>query len=133
MKPTPDIIIIDDDPFITELIESYLAPYDLLIQTYNNPVQALEQVIHHRPRIVFMDLKMPEMRGDQVIVKLSEKYIFQTTSVFLVTATVLDETEYMKIMTLGFDHVISKPIREIDIYNAVVSIFGTIPLKKISA
>lgn len=133
MKPTPDIIIIDDDPTITRILESYLSSFDLIVETYNDPQLALKMIIQDKPRIVFLDLNMPALRGDQVIVKLSEKYIFQTTSIFLLTGTHLSEIEHMKLMTLGFDHIFRKPISEEEITNAIKSILGSINLKQISA
>lgn len=133
MKPTPDIIIIDDDPVVTKILKSYLSCFDLVVETYNDPKLALQMIIQDKPRIVFVDLNMPALRGDQVIVKLSEKYIFQTTSIFLLTGSHLSEMEHMKLMTLGFDHIFMKPISEQQIFEAVKSILGTAPLRAMSA
>jgi CheY-like chemotaxis protein len=130
MERKPDIIIIDDDPTVTDLIQSYLADFDVVVQTYNNPIHALNMIIHLKPRVVFVDLNMSAMRGDQVIVKLSEKYIFQTTSLFLLTNQELSEFERMKQMTLGFDHIISKPVQSKDVYHAIESIMGSLQLKQ---
>jgi CheY-like chemotaxis protein len=93
----------------------------------------MAKVIEHKPRMVFLDLVMPEMRGDKMIAKLSEKYIFQTTSLFLLTETSLCELEYMTMMSLGFDLIINKPICESAIHESVKNIFGPGALKQLAA
>jgi CheY-like chemotaxis protein len=133
MDQSPDIIIIDDDPKITSLILSYLANFDLIADCYHNPIEGMAKVIEHKPRMVFLDLVMPEMRGDKMIAKLSEKYIFQTTSLFLLTETSLCELEYMTMMSLGFDLIINKPICESAIHESVKNIFGPGALKQLAA
>jgi CheY-like chemotaxis protein len=129
MDNRPEIIIIDDDPVITNLITSFLLDFDVVVEAYNNPIHALNMVIHHKPKVVFLDLNMSAMKGDQVIRKLSEKYIFQTTSLFLLTDVDLSELDRMKHMTLGFNHIINKPINKRDIFYAIESIMGQLPLK----
>ena len=127
MKRIPDVIIVDDDPNITELILGMLDNYDLEIACYNNSLEGLEVIVQQKPRIVFLDLNMPELQGDRFMVKLSEKYIFQTTSIFLVTGQQLTDEAKMKLLTLGIEQIIYKPFSEEDIYNAVASIMGVVP------
>jgi DNA-binding response OmpR family regulator len=133
MKHKSDIIIIDDDPVVTELLMAYLSDMDLLVEAYNNPHDALEMVIHQKPSIVFLDLQMDGLRGDQIIVKLSEKYIFQTTTLFLLTGEPLSDMEHMTLMTLGFTHIINKPVHDWEIYNAIESVLGPVKLKNKAA
>jgi DNA-binding response OmpR family regulator len=112
------------------MLEMYLSCFDLVIQSYNDPFEGLQNSIKDRPRIIFVDLNMPGLRGDQIIVKLSEKYIFQTTSVFLFTGDRLSEMEHLKLMTLGFDNIFVKPTSQEQMYEAVKSIFGIAPLRQ---
>ncbi len=129
MNQKPDIIIIDDDPAVTELIGSYLQELDLVVNIYNDPVHALEMTIQYKPSVVFLDLQMAGLRGDQIIVKLSEKYIFQTTTLFLLTDVLLSDFEHMKLMTLGFTHIINKPVHDWEIFNAIESVLGVVRLR----
>lgn len=129
MKHKPDIIIVDDDPHMTALIAEMIEDYDLIVECYNDSVAGLDMIVQHKPRIVFLDFNMPNLKGDKFMVKLSEKYIFQTTSIFLVTAEHIDETYKKQLLTLGFDHIIHKPFSSHDIYNAIASVIGTVPLK----
>ena len=133
MKTKPDVIIVDDDPLMNELIEGFLEQSDLVVATCIDPRMALEMIVEHKPKIVFIDLNMPHIRGDKLMVKLSEKYIFQTTSLFLITGEVLDEMTKKQLMTLGFDHIIHKPFTAKEIFQAITSVIGVIPVKQKAA
>ena len=128
-----DLIVIDDDKLTVNMILSFLKDCDLSILSFTNSTEGLDKVLEHRPRMVFLDLNMPELNGDQLIIKLSEKYIFQTTSIFLISGAEFTEIQRMKMMTLGFDFIIKKPFNRKDLYQAIESVYGHVPLKKLAA
>jgi two-component system KDP operon response regulator KdpE len=60
------ILVIDDDPAMTELLSLVLAPTKAQIFTSNSGEEGLKLVKEHDPDIVLLDLMMPKMDGWQV-------------------------------------------------------------------
>jgi CheY-like chemotaxis protein len=110
------IYLIDDDAIslsiVKETIEE-LGPFD--VKTFENTVEGVDAVIKDRPALVLLDLYMPEMKGDQVIVHFSEKKISCDTQVILVTGYGMTEEERSTYMTLGFRTILNKPLAEEDL------------------
>lgn len=124
-----DLVIVDDDPIIGKVLLKMLRDYDLNVHFYDDSVVALEQIIIDRPRLVILDYNMPQLDGKDLIVKFSEKLMFQTTSVMLFTAQHLCELETMKLMTLGFEKIITKPVTKNDFVEIISNHLGGLNLK----
>ena len=65
-------IIVDDEPFAVELIESYVSkiPFLNLLSTFNDAINASE-FIHKTPvDLVFLDIQMPHINGIQLLKSL---------------------------------------------------------------
>lgn len=60
------ILVIDDDPAMTELLSLVLAPTKAQIFTSNSGEEGLKLVKEHDPDIVLLDMMMPRMDGLQV-------------------------------------------------------------------
>ena len=62
-------IIVDDEPLAVELLESYVRSVDTLelMGSFNNPVHAINFTIKEKPDLIFLDIRMPEMTGVQVM------------------------------------------------------------------
>ena len=66
--PHSRVLILDDEPMMTRLIEKGFAKHKdrYVVQLSNNPVDALVQVGKKLPDLLVMDLMMPVMDGFQV-------------------------------------------------------------------
>ena len=75
--------IIDDEPLAIKLIAEYIAKVeDLeLINTYSNPIKAIQDLIAQPVDLLFLDVQMPELNGLQFMKILDGK-----SSVILTTA-----------------------------------------------
>lgn len=58
-----NIIVVDDDEYITELLNSELSSMDFNITTYNDPELALKAIYKESPDLVLLDIEMPQMDG----------------------------------------------------------------------
>ena len=105
-----DLVIVDDDPIVGKVLMQMLEDFDLNVHFYTDSITALPRIVAERPRLVILDYNMPGLDGHQLIVKFSEALIFQTTSVMLLTSEVLSDIDKIKLMTLGFEKIIRKPI-----------------------
>lgn len=128
-KQHVDLVIVDDDPIIGKVLMRMLEGFDLNIHFYEDSTEALSRIVEDRPRLVVLDYNMPGLDGQQLIVKFSESLIFQTTSVMLFTAEKLSNMDKVKLMTLGFEKIIAKPIEKGDFIDIVQENLGQLNLK----
>ena len=83
----PHILVVDDDPLVTQLIMDTLAREGYRLDDAPNGVVALEKIQHQRYDLILSDLHMPKLNGvglylalTQQLDRLSERIIFLTGS-----------------------------------------------------
>lgn len=81
------ILIVDDDPLITQLIVDTLESEGYGVDSAPNGVSALERIQHQRYDLILSDLHMPKLNGVGLYLaltqrsdRLSERIIFLTGS-----------------------------------------------------
>jgi CheY-like chemotaxis protein len=57
------ILVVDDEPDMTKILEMALEREGLLTDTYNDPVLAIEGFRQNHYDLVLLDVKMPKMDG----------------------------------------------------------------------
>ncbi len=92
------ILIADDIDYNRDLLKSFLAAYPLTLLEAENGRQTLALARQHRPDLILLDMKMPEMDGYEVVDILKQDKTLQAIPVIAVTASVLkqDEAEIRK-------------------------------------
>lgn len=102
------ILIVDDEPFGRETLESILEPegYDLVMA--ENGYQAIEKALALQPDVILLDVMMPGMNGFEVCRRIrSEKQLAEIPILFL---TALDDRQsLLSGLEAGADEFISKP------------------------
>ena len=71
MAHLPTVLIVDDDEGIRKMLVEMLSLEGYATETANNGREALELLAHGGPRIVLLDLLMPEVDGRGVVERLS--------------------------------------------------------------
>jgi DNA-binding NtrC family response regulator len=104
-----EIVVVDDDQGILESFDAMLGD-DYSLVTLNNGFAAIEYVKSHKPRLVFLDIKMPGMNGMDVLKKLRQDKV--EVAVVMVTATTQSHYE-SEAEELGITAYLRKPF-EID-------------------
>jgi len=66
------ILMIDDKIKNLDATRSYLEAHDLMVETMQSPVAALERLKAEEFALVLVDFQMPEMEGDVVALKIRE-------------------------------------------------------------
>ena len=68
----PKIAIIEDDQAISQMYRFKFEAEDYKVNTAENGVLGLELIEKMKPDIVLLDIMMPEMTGDEMLIKLRE-------------------------------------------------------------
>ena len=104
------ILLVDDELDILEIIE-----YNLTAQGYNvvtalNGVQAIKKAKKHRPKLIILDVMMPEMDGIEACEKLRLIPELSETVITFLTARGEDYSQVAG-FEAGADDYITKPIK----------------------
>jgi len=127
MAEALSIVIIDDNPGSLELLSVALAHSEAAVYTAANPVEGLELVRKHRPRLVVTDLVMPEMSGLEV---LQQVVSFDSSiDVILMTAHYTPETAVAAIRQGAADY-LQKPVKIGLLRERVASLIESANLRK---
>lgn len=114
------VLVVDDDIGILESFE-YMLKDRCDLELINSGIDALHSLELERPSLVFLDIKMPDMNGLDVLKIMKRKY--SDLKVVIITAT--EAKENMEIaMSLGVDLYLRKPLDVDDITRVVDSILN---------
>jgi CheY-like chemotaxis protein len=80
------VLIVDDEPAITELFTKTLAGLGMQAGVAQNGSQALEMVSQQRPDLILLDLMMPEFSGAQVLAELQRDPDTSSIPVIVISA-----------------------------------------------
>jgi Response regulators consisting of a CheY-like receiver domain and a winged-helix DNA-binding domain len=99
------ILVVDDEPKIVEVVQSYLESNSYQVYKAFNGRQALQIFEKIAPDLVILDLMMPEMTGEEVCQKLRT---ISRVPIIMLTAKV-EEDEVIDGFKLGADDYVTKP------------------------
>ena len=100
------ILVIDDDPAITELLKILLAPATSDVITANSGKEGVDLVKSELPEVVILDLMMPGMDGWQVCSRIRE---FSDVPIIILSA--LDNPGMVaRTLDSGADDYLIKPV-----------------------
>jgi DNA-binding response OmpR family regulator len=99
------ILVVDDEPNIAELIELYLHREGYHVVQAASGEAAVRAVAEHRPRLVVLDIGLPDIDGLEVCRRLR-----QTSTVPVIFLTARDgEVDRVVGLELGADDYVTKP------------------------
>lgn len=105
--PTRKLLAIDHDPRTLELIKETLCDSGLEILTANKVAEGFEIVTRTHPRIVLLDLKMPDRDGQEILASILS--LDPATEVILMTTDYSAEAAVEAIQKGACDY-LSKPL-----------------------
>lgn len=110
-QPTYRILVVDDYPENRQLLVKFLQPLGFEIHEAENGAAALRQWRTHRPHLIWMDIRMPEMDGDEATRRIKADPAGRDTVIIALTASVFEE-ERASILAAGCADFVRKPITE---------------------
>ena len=102
---TITVLAVDDDPKILRLIANQLGGVGFKVLLALNGNEAIHQASLHHPRVIVLDLIMPQMDGFETLTRFRGWY---TDPVIILSATDQEE-EKIRALDLGADDYVTKP------------------------
>ena len=115
-KKNKSILLVDDEPDITNLVRKVLEINGFVVDSYTDPTLALSNFKPRLYDLLLLDIRMPEMSGLDLCQKMKE--IDSNVKICFLTASELFYEEYRRLdayPTLDKAYFIQKPFRGEDL------------------
>ncbi len=112
------ILIADDLTANREVLRGYLNEFEFQIFEAENGIQAVEIWRHELPKITFLDIKMPDLTGYEIISTLRE-IDTENKAIIIATSASVFKNEESRLIELGFNDFLRKPIERNTIIKAL--------------
>lgn len=121
MKNTYNYIIIDDNPIDIKIIDAHLNKLShlKLIDTFNNPIEAISTIHGESIDIIFLDIEMPEMTGISLLnslEKIPQVILISNHIGYSMEAFGIGVTDYIQ-KPVGFERILKAVSRAVDAIN----------------
>ena len=108
MRGDCGVLIVDDDPAFAALAETLLTEPGYSCRTVASGEAALAAARDEQPRIVLLDLQMPQMSGYDICRRLRERY-GRSVGIVFVSGVRTESHDKIAGLELGGDDYVSKP------------------------
>ena len=119
------ILVVDDEASLTRMVKANLertGKYE--VRTENMGSKAIEAAREFKPDLMFLDVMMPDMSGDEVAAALREDTELKNMKfVFLTAIVTKDETETMG-SEIGGNQFLAKPVKTDELIATIERMLG---------
>jgi two-component system, cell cycle response regulator DivK len=112
------VAVVEDSPEI-RLLVTVLLSRSYEVTEYADGAEALAGFAHNRPDLVILDISLPGLDGPEVLKRMKADADLTAVPVIAFTAFASDQ-ERRRLLGLGFDEHISKPIIDFDLLTGTV-------------
>ena len=120
--PGTRVLVIDDEPEITDIVEAFLTEAGYSVSSENQPTNAVAKVKEFQPNVILLDIMMPGLDGYDICQQIKE--LPDMAHVPIIFLTGKDRADDMgRSFKVGGDMFIKKPFsceRLLEIVNIVV-------------
>lgn len=100
------VLVIDDDPAMTDLLKIILSSYHMEVRAVNDGQSGLNCLNEHLPHLIILDLLMPELDGWKVC-----RSIKQTFQIPIIVLSAIDSPKMIAdALDAGADDYLIKPV-----------------------
>ncbi|MFL0806611.1 MAG: sigma-54 dependent transcriptional regulator [Oceanobacter sp.] len=107
MRDTPHVLIVEDSKPLANLYSQYLKNEPIELTLVESGKDAMEAIQHNTPQLVLLDLKLPDMNGQDILQWIRDEGF--PLSVIIVTAHGSVDIA-VDVMRIGADDFLEKPI-----------------------
>jgi len=107
--PKTKILVIEDDPEIVKLMTYILTKQGYEVASARNGVEGMDKALSFKPRLILLDVNMPEIDGMQVLELLKGSPETSRISVIMCTACA-EINDVGSALGIGADGYLVKPV-----------------------
>jgi CheY-like chemotaxis protein len=107
------VVVIDDNPDSLQLFQRYAQGTPYQVTGIQDPTAALRLAEQTRPRIILLDVMMPEVDGWEMLTRLRQEAWAQNTAIII--CSILPQADLA--LSLGADAFLGKPVLPQDFLN----------------
>jgi signal transduction histidine kinase/DNA-binding response OmpR family regulator len=97
LKPPCPVLVIDDDPVSRSLTRAMLEKEGWVASEAGNGIEALRSMERNRPRLIFLDLMMPEMDGFEFAAEVRRHPEWRSIPIVVITAQDLTKEDRQRL------------------------------------
>jgi CheY-like chemotaxis protein len=124
---TTDILIVEDHPTMRGAMRAVLEQESFVLREAANGTEAFEAINERQPDLMFLDLNIPGMSGEQILQAVKNEPTTAGIRIIIVTALGQDARE--RVLALGADEFFMKPFSPMGILQTVERVMATEPAK----
>jgi DNA-binding response OmpR family regulator len=124
---TKKILLVDDEPDVTYTIQKILEDHGFKVDSFNDPILALNNYKAYLYDLVILDIKMPTMDGFELYLKIRDMDPKVKICFLTVIATFNEEFRKIRLLlgkTISEDYFIQKPVEMDDLLKKLTSIMN---------
>lgn len=125
------VLIVDDSEDGRDLYDEYLTFKGFRVLTAANGSQAIESAHQHRPDVILLDIRMPDISGTEVVRVLRASAELRKTLIVALTASAMADQQCL-VREAGFDEVLVKPCLPDTVCRTVTRLIGAARLRSTS-
>lgn len=119
------VLVVDDEVALTNIIKLNLERSGKFeVRTENAGRKAVQAAREFNPDIIFLDVMMPDMSGDEVSAKLREDAaLSQIPFIFMTAIVTKDETDQLG-TNIGGNEFLAKPVKTEELIATIERVLG---------
>jgi CheY-like chemotaxis protein len=122
-QPTYRMLIADDDPTNRLLLVKFLSSLRIEVREARNGKEAIALWRDWHPHLIWMDMQMPVMDGNQATASIKTSPQGDTTIIIALTASAFEE-QRQKILAAGCDDFVRKPFKKEELLEKMAEHLG---------
>ncbi len=117
------VLLIEDEPNITEAIRFILARDGWVVDTHANGATAMDAIAAQTPDVIILDAMLPNRSGFDILSEIRASDDFAELPVLMLTARGQDR-DRERAETLGANQFMTKPFSNADVLSSVRTLAG---------
>ena len=119
------ILVVDDEIALTRMVKMNLENAgDFVVRTVNQGSAAISAAREFMPDLIFLDVMMPDMSGDEVALELREDPVLANIPMVFMTAIVTKSETGSTGANIGGNEFLAKPARTADLLAVIEKMTG---------
>lgn len=115
------ILIVEDEEKLARLMQQLLEAFGYEVQIMGRGTEAIAYAAEHRPDLVILDLRLPDLNGYEVCRRLRQRYHPSVMPVLMVTA-MNEPVDQLRGLASGADAYLTKPYDSTELVKTVITL-----------